>query len=258
MKRVLVKAISCLIIGCAASVVVAWGAALYSPVAIVGTGVGFGAKSVMAALELAGSLPSWMRQAIEESAQDRADVSCERRSFAGPCVEIQALDVTIKPPLAFVLGPAWTRFEIRAGWPATAFSGSVWETGEGFDSSTLDFEAAVPADAWDSLAGQRSTSSGQARGLLADHRAPLPSVMLGSSHARPIPTRLNAFGLALNTTVMAMTLFGIVSAPGWLRGSIRARRGRCVACGYVLAGLAACPECGKMKTAGRTGDAGRS
>jgi hypothetical protein len=59
-----------------------------------------------------------------------------------------------------------------------------------------------------------------------------------------LPARPVWGGLAVNGAVFGAVVFVGASAPGMLRGRLRARRGACVRCGYDLRGLSACPECG--------------
>lgn len=52
-------------------------------------------------------------------------------------------------------------------------------------------------------------------------------------------------GFAINILVFAAGSFVVLSgAAAWRRG-LRRRRGLCETCGYALAGLAKCPECGQ-------------
>lgn len=58
------------------------------------------------------------------------------------------------------------------------------------------------------------------------------------------PTRPLWLGLAANAVVYALPVLALWTAPGLLRGALRRRRGWCAGCGYELAGLDRCPECG--------------
>ena len=51
-------------------------------------------------------------------------------------------------------------------------------------------------------------------------------------------------GFALDSAFYGGLTFLVWTGPGFLRRRARRRRGRCIACGYDLRGLAACPECG--------------
>jgi len=55
-------------------------------------------------------------------------------------------------------------------------------------------------------------------------------------------------GFALNTLIFAAVPAGVWWVAGWARRSRRRQRGMCVACGYELAGLAMCPECGTLRS----------
>lgn len=51
-------------------------------------------------------------------------------------------------------------------------------------------------------------------------------------------------GFAVNAVFYAGVCWLLLAAPGDIRRWRRRRRGACAACGYDLAGLEACPECG--------------
>ena len=61
---------------------------------------------------------------------------------------------------------------------------------------------------------------------------------------RVLPYRPIWFGFAVNTLFYA-SIFGLLRFA-WRSARRRSRiaRGRCAACGYIVAGLAVCPECG--------------
>ena len=60
-------------------------------------------------------------------------------------------------------------------------------------------------------------------------------------------------GFAINTALYAATLYALFFAFVDVRRFRRARRGRCVACGYDLNGVdgGKCSECGAATTLGR-------
>lgn len=55
-------------------------------------------------------------------------------------------------------------------------------------------------------------------------------------------------GFIVNTFFWSSVLFALINTPRWIvkaiRNHRRARRGACLRCGYTLAGLPKCPECG--------------
>ncbi|MHC5113608.1 MAG: hypothetical protein ACYTGP_04175 [Planctomycetota bacterium] len=54
-------------------------------------------------------------------------------------------------------------------------------------------------------------------------------------------------GLVANTAFYGAAAWAVVCGPGLLRRRSRRRRGACLACGYLLAGLDRCPECGTAR-----------
>lgn len=66
----------------------------------------------------------------------------------------------------------------------------------------------------------------------------------GFSIARDMPTRVHWPGLAFNTLFFGVLFLVMFILPGRAKIARRRRFGLCLACGYDLAGLATCPECG--------------
>lgn len=56
-------------------------------------------------------------------------------------------------------------------------------------------------------------------------------------------------GFILNTLIYSALSLPILLIPAALRRHHRARKGLCTSCGYDIAGLATCPECGTQKKA---------
>lgn len=67
---------------------------------------------------------------------------------------------------------------------------------------------------------------------------------LDGAEWRRLPVRPVLPGLAVNTGAYAALAWAAIFGPGAARRQRRRRRGWCVACGYDLAGLPGCPECG--------------
>lgn len=67
---------------------------------------------------------------------------------------------------------------------------------------------------------------------------------LNADSSRTLPLHPIGAGLAANALLFGLVIFCLVAAPRALRRWFRARRGRCTGCGYLLVGLARCPECG--------------
>jgi hypothetical protein len=70
----------------------------------------------------------------------------------------------------------------------------------------------------------------------------------GSGWVRMRPTSLPLMplwpGFAIDVALHAVLSWLLCFAPFTLRRVLRARRGRCLGCGYDMRGLDACPECG--------------
>lgn len=119
----------------------------------------------------------------------------------------------------------------RAGWP--------WRGLEWWDSYD-----GGPAERITALVdGGRVMLVSWSRGLLVfqgSRSAPRGTVWL--------PVVPSGLGFVGNTLVYACAAWGIGWLVGWCPGKLRARSrrrgGRCVGCGYQLAGMAVCSECG--------------
>jgi hypothetical protein len=74
------------------------------------------------------------------------------------------------------------------------------------------------------------------------YRIGKPATMFGD---RVIPLQPLWAGLVGNTLLYGGAIFAIVTAVSAPRAAYRHRRGLCARCGYDLAGLATCPECGE-------------
>lgn len=61
-----------------------------------------------------------------------------------------------------------------------------------------------------------------------------------------LPMRPMAMGFTVNVLLYTLVAFGVLSLVARWRASRRKRDGECAACGYELAGLRTCAECGKV------------
>ncbi len=81
-----------------------------------------------------------------------------------------------------------------------------------------------------------------------------PSTRQGSGSIRfpkTMPTRVYWPGLVFNTIFFGVLFLVMFILPGRARIARRRRLGLCLACGYDLAGLAKCPECGLAASDGK-------
>jgi hypothetical protein len=71
----------------------------------------------------------------------------------------------------------------------------------------------------------------------------VPSLLRTGDHW-PLPLRPVGGAFAASTVFWACIVFGLWTAPRFLRRSFRRRRRCCVRCGYRMLGMSVCPECG--------------
>lgn len=127
-------------------------------------------------------------------------------------------------------GGHWVRV-LGWGWPRKSL-GVVWLREEPI---TMDVE------------GMPYREGGIRGGL------PLPVRLQRGPWANRLPIMPIWSGLLINTLIYGVLGGVVVFGPGAVRRARRERRrrqGRCVACGYDLAGLPGCPECGLAAQAG--------
>ncbi len=121
--------------------------------------------------------------------------------------------------------PNRTRRTISVGWPLAAMQWAAYE--ENRYATTLPWSSLTPADAWRGGLPQwgsfRSYTTGQ------EKRFPI----------RPTP-----IGFAVDVALFTLAAWWAMEWLTRTRAARRAKAGRCEACGYDLAGLQKCPECG--------------
>lgn len=96
---------------------------------------------------------------------------------------------------------------------------------------------------------QRDTESLRELGFI---KVPFALRETGKRQANPIILSVHPLwpGFIVNTLFWSSVLFALINTPRWIvkaiRNHRRARRGVCLRCGYTLAGLTQCPECGTI------------
>lgn len=127
------------------------------------------------------------------------------------------------------LGPQRTIIHIRVGWPMSAMA---W-----YDySDTVQKDAPPLARAW---------------WMGIDLGRPMPATPPGSKTWRVtprLPIRPLWPGFAVNSLALAAIFFMLLTGAHAIRRSRRRRQSRCEHCGYQLASLTTCPECGSSST----------
>jgi hypothetical protein len=135
--------------------------------------------------------------------------------------------------------------DVSAGTPGTPTGG------------TVRYRAGLPMR---SMTGERdvmnaNAGAGAGSTLIcpAWAKTPLPAkakdhFVAPASMQRLLPVRPIPLGFAVNTGAYASLCAGVLFGASGLRRLRRQRRrarGRCTRCGYQLAGLSTCPECGR-------------
>lgn len=115
-----------------------------------------------------------------------------------------------------------------AGWPFRSWSAELVLAGDPTGSAKFTVRSATDAAALGS-----STQTGPATALW-----PTPL------HA-PLPIRPRWPALPFEILVHASAWTVLLASALWLRAALRLRGRRCPHCGYHLAGLPSCPECGR-------------
>jgi len=85
--------------------------------------------------------------------------------------------------------------------------------------------------------------------LLARGGIPVSPPNVAVADYRALPCRPHWLGLGIDSALYALPWAAALAVLRWhpLRTWRRRRRGHCPACGYDLAGLPACPECGRAR-----------
>lgn len=123
---------------------------------------------------------------------------------------------------------------LRCGWPWPALQGSRWDQNLSYQPSSTPLWPG-DANAWnDRTIGQSAR--------------PLPTGLPGVRDAsiRLLPLGVLWPGLVANSALYALSLSAVIAFAIHARRAWRRRAGRCMSCGYSLAGNASgvCPECG--------------
>lgn len=127
------------------------------------------------------------------------------------------------PVSRHVFGGHWVRV-VSWGWPRASLA-VVWMREEPI---TMDAE------------GMPHRQQGIRGGL------PLPAQFERRPWAARLPIAPMWPGFAVSTLLYGVIFGAVLFGPGAVRRMLRNRRGACIGCGYDLAGLGQCPECGKQ------------
>jgi len=150
-----------------------------------------------------------------------------------------------------------------SGWPAPVTQKRYGGAGWTWRIATVNAGGAMYAIAradygwpWRTLSYAQGTTNGGAGGTtittvrLADHWTGWELLDSSwqrrlSASERVVPLRPMWAGIFANSVAFGALAWLVIFGAGWIRRRTRAKRGHCVSCGYALAGLVRCPECGK-------------
>lgn len=138
-------------------------------------------------------------------------------------------------PKLLAVNPSYAKFDVlEVGWPLPAFR-----------CISAEYKHTVPIAGEKLLEGTYLDAE--------DSRSVFAPIQRGGSGVGVsiAPTHLLPLGLIANAAAFGLLFGGLCLLPravGFIRENCRRRSGRCVSCGYdrrgLLAGTAACPECG--------------
>lgn len=152
----------------------------------------------------------------------------------------------------------------HAEWPAPIIGPDGLRTPEGMEVMRTAKVLTLQMSEWGwpmrSLRTSRTNEVGAALSIRmlpppGDHSLAegirLPPSLARSPFVAHLPLMPVWPGFAINTLLYAAVAAALLAGPGKLRRALRRRRGQCTRCGYDLAGLAQCPECGHVDTAAK-------
>ena len=235
LRRAILRVLLFALIGAAATVLVAWGFALRGSVGNttvqkISMSGWPRERAVEAPKRMRSSVPKgWLT--LPEDVEGSLLVEHWRRT--GPGLSTDSLDIYLMEARSTKMAPDRNCFMVQAGWPSRSldcFALWDWDVVDSQLRPIVRWRFAIESR------NQRETANLQARLLPARTKT-----------TRRLPLRPLWPGFAVNTAFYGGLVFLLWSAPGFMRRRSRRRRGRCLRCGYELAGVAACPECGHQR-----------
>ena len=167
---------------------------------------------------------------------------------------------------SFALAAAEPVKEERVGWPASvpdSFPDSpawIGFNGESFGVRSYEYTAtavALAAMSWSHVTWSMDVFHDRRNVELVRYGWPLavlesvevfaddtPFASPDPNRQLAIPYRVEPLGLAISAAMYATVMWVLWAVPVAFRRWDRLERGACVKCGYEVAGLARCPECG--------------
>lgn len=210
------------VLGVGLNVAIAWCLALWAPVgASPPTRFSINAPhdvavEIDAARSRAGAKGAW--ESVFGSRDEGAGVT-----LIG-CVEVTYKAVNAQNPIRLL-------YVLRAGWPWRCVSAKLERDVLATDQSRDRVFGGIETPEW--LSAREFTSESQAS----------QDVGLGEADRRLLPLRVEWGGM-LKGSAFYTGAIGVLFVPFVIRRVRRKRLGHCAACGYELAGLSLCPECG--------------
>jgi hypothetical protein len=155
-----------------------------------------------------------------------ANAGSTSTAFACEYVKVSYVDA---PPLHAMRVAQKTQHRHRIGWPLLALESRQAAELLQVDASIIMSPVSGSKYVWlESLEGGLNMRGGGPQGYIN----------------LPIVPRWPHF--AANVALYSLFTWSVLFLPGSVRRLHRRRHNRCVRCGYLLDGLAACPECGQV------------
>lgn len=240
----------CVVVGAVVNVVVAWACCLWSPITEFSMIRAYGGEGAVAGygghvLVVKSPKAAWKRRLVQSVATELDQESSRYES---------GLDLAAVWTEGGGLGASWfaTDGRVRYKWRAV----SEW-LAAGSRGSCVVYDFGIPLrtvrsihdfEGW--IAAEPSTSRVWSR-LRPRMIDALPPAFINGASApvqiadqRVLAVRPVWSGIIVNTAVYSVLAFVVMVLPRVVRRVVRERAGRCVVCGYEVAGLRVCPECG--------------
>lgn len=199
-----------------------------------------------------GSPRSWSRATPPDWPRTELNQTTYRRGFGIRYRMLRGHDATKRnaPPSEWTPPDRYGFAELQVGWPFLCLGAyRPYDELEADDVDGWFLNLSVNVALADG--SPNSLNSSRWHNLIV---LPSRSNMHLLDSGRALPTKPLWLGLAANTIILGGVPLMVYLSIVWLRERRRSKRGRCERCGYDLAGLVDCPECGTPQASARQRD----